>query len=104
MQEKLISFFIGIGVGAVITLLYSYFFNNTPSQMGPGGGFGGGNMEMTDERLTQMAERLGMTKDELQKEIDAGKDIRTLMQEKGITPQSGNSSGRTQTRETQTSN
>lgn len=104
MQEKLISFFIWIGVWVVITVSYSYFFNNTPSQMWPWWGFWWGNMEMTDERLTQMAERLWMTKDELQKEIDAGKDIRTLMQEKWITPQSGNSWERSQMRETQTSN
>lgn len=94
MQEKWISFLIGIVMWVTITLAYSYIFNtNTPPQMWPWWW----NMQMTDERLSQMPERLWMTKEELQKEIDAWKDIRTLMQEKGITPQSGNSSGRTQT-------
>lgn len=105
MQEKWISFLIGIVMWVTITLAYSYIFNtNTPPQMWPWWWFWGWNMQMTDERLSQMAERLWMTKEELQKEIDTWKDIRTLMQEKWITPQSGNSSGRTQTRETQTSN
>lgn len=104
MQEKLISFFIWLGVWITITVSYSYFFNSNSSQMWPWWGFPGGNMEMTDERLTQMAERLWMTKDELQKEIDAGKDIRTLMQEKWITPQWWNSGQSGQTRGNQTSN
>lgn len=105
MQEKLISFFIWIGVWAVITLSYSYFFSKPiSSQMWSWSWFGRWNMEMTEERLTQMAERLWMTKDELQKEIDAGKDIRALMQEKWITPQSGNFGERRGNRETQTSN
>lgn len=98
MQEKWISFLIGIVMWVTITLAYSYIFNtNTPPQMWLWWWFWGWNMQMTDERLSQMAERLWMTKEELQKEIDAWKDIRTLMQEKWITPQSGNSSGRTQT-------
>lgn len=98
MQEKWISFLIGIVMWVTITLAYSYIFNtNTPPQMWPWWWFWGWNMQMTDERLSQMAERLWMTKEELQKEIDAWKDIRTLMQEKWITPQSGNSSWRTQT-------
>jgi len=39
-------------------------------------------MEMTDERLEQTAQRLSMTKEELQKELDSGKTMREIMQEK----------------------
>lgn len=94
MQEKWISFLIGILMWVTITLAYSYIFNtNTSPQMWPGW-FWWWNMQMTDERLNQMAERLWMTKEDLQKEIDAWKDIRTLMQEKGITQWNWNFNGR----------
>lgn len=39
--------------------------------------------EMTSEMKEQMASRLGITTEELQKELDSGKDMRAIMQEHG---------------------
>lgn len=86
MKEKIISLWIGVLLWVWLCFWYNTFFQTNTTAWNVPWSPGWKNMEMTDERLTQMAERLGMTKDELQKEIDAGKDIRTLMQEKWISP------------------
>lgn len=83
MQEKLLSFLAWIILWVVLCFWYNYFFNQKTdikinSFTRPQ------NIEMTDERLTQMAERMWISKEELQKEIDSGKDIRTIMQESEV--------------------
>ena len=66
----------------MVCFWYHYFF--TWKNIAPTNNFQWAqNTEMTDERLTQMAERMWISQEELQKEIDSGKDIRTLMQESG---------------------
>lgn len=81
MKEKFLSLALWVVIWVAGTVWYNHF---TQPSSPPSWWFGWQSMEMTDERLTQMAERLGITKDELQKELDSWKDIRTLMQEKWI--------------------
>ncbi|MDD4151857.1 MAG: hypothetical protein PHR68_04545 [Candidatus Gracilibacteria bacterium] len=112
MKDKLISFGAGILIGAL--LLSGYYYIMGPKGQGPGNFSGGqrGQMmnpkNMSDSQLEKMATRVGMTKDELKKEIDSGKDLKTIMQEKGVnfgsrggsgTTNSGNFGGRQTTSE-----
>lgn len=78
MKEKIVSFWAWILVWVLLCFWYNYFFIKTASQ------FWWRNGVMTEERLQSTADRLWMTKEELQKELDAGKTTRQLMQEKWV--------------------
>lgn len=82
MKEKWLSFFLGLVLGIFLCFGYHTFIKTSSTLNPTSGRMWGWNFEMTDERLTQMAERMGISKEELQKEIDSGKDIRTIMQER----------------------
>lgn len=78
MKEKMFSFLAWILVWVLLSFSYNYFFIKTATQ------FWWKNWVMTEERLQSTADRLWMTKEELQKELDAGKTTRQLMQEKWV--------------------
>ena len=85
MKDKIISFVIWLILWGII--VYGYTYYTKPTMWGPGmwGTPPTMNVEnMSDEQLERMATRVGMTKDELKKEIESGKDIRTIMQEKWV--------------------
>lgn len=84
MKEKIISFVAWIFVCAIVVWVYHFttwnpsqnLWQNRPPMMDAS--------NMSDEQLERMATRLGITKDELKKEIASGKNIRTIMQEKWV--------------------
>ncbi len=88
MKEKIISFILGVVIGMWWVISYNHFTKPAFPAWGMGWNFWW-QMEMTTERWEQMAERLWMTQEELQKELDNGKDIRTLMQENWISRWNG---------------
>ncbi|MFH0851385.1 MAG: hypothetical protein V1876_01415 [Candidatus Peregrinibacteria bacterium] len=57
--------------------------NRAGFQQRQGGAMGGQN-------LSAMAEQLGMTQEDLQKELQAGRNLRDIATEKGVTLQFGN--------------
>ncbi len=88
MKDKIISFVAWIFVWAIAVWAYHFIlaWNNAQNfwpmwEWNPPS-FNASNM--SDEQLERMATRVGMTKDELKKEIESGKDIRTIMQEKWV--------------------
>ncbi|MDD3793621.1 MAG: hypothetical protein PHI37_02325 [Candidatus Gracilibacteria bacterium] len=88
MKEKIISGFLGAILGGVIVFSYGYFMNSNTSNIGPigngtpPGNFGSGSLDisnMSDEQLEKMAERAGITKEELKTKLENGEDMRSLM-------------------------
>ncbi|MDD5213612.1 MAG: hypothetical protein PHG82_04270 [Candidatus Gracilibacteria bacterium] len=87
MKDKIISFVAGIIVGAFLLSGYYYTIGAKSQTSGFAGGQRGQMMDpknMSDSQLEKMATRVGMTKDKLKKELDSGKDLRTIIQEKGV--------------------
>ncbi len=88
MKDKIISFVAWIIVGALLLSGYYYaIWAKAQSNSSFPGWQRWAMMDpknMTDAQLEKMATRVGMTKDELKKELDSGKDLRTIMQEKGV--------------------
>ncbi|MDD5769727.1 MAG: hypothetical protein PHE25_02065 [Candidatus Gracilibacteria bacterium] len=81
MKEKIFSLLAGILIGVILCFGYNYFLNTKTNQSFSRNG---GNSQMTPEKLQSTADRLGMTKEDLQKELDSGKNIRDIMTEKGV--------------------
>lgn len=85
-----LSFGLGLGSGLLILLLVFggmrvFAGNNRARFGGPNGGnwqqFQGDN---GGPNLARMAERFGMTEEELQKELDSGKTMQQIAQEHGV--------------------
>lgn len=84
MKGKIISFVAWIFVWAILVWAYHFTIWAWASNMGWNPPPMMDTSNMSDEQLERMATRVGMTKDELKKEIASGKDIRTIMQEKWV--------------------
>lgn len=89
MKEKVLSFIAWIAVWAILLSTYHFLLAPKFSQF-PNGwtwNFRWQMMDaknMSDDQLERTATRVWMTKEELKKEIDSGKDLRTIMQEKWV--------------------
>ncbi|MDD2907256.1 MAG: hypothetical protein PHH98_01315 [Candidatus Gracilibacteria bacterium] len=85
MKDKIISGILGAVLCGLVVFLYGYINNGANGTMGngvPPSNFGSGAFDssnMSDEQLEKMAERAGITKEELKSKLDSGEDIRSLM-------------------------
>lgn len=88
MKDKLISFWAWILIWAL--LLSWYYYIMWSKLQGPWNfaWWQRGQMmnpkNMSDSQLEKMATKVWMTKDELKKEIENGKDLKTIMQAKWV--------------------
>nr|MDD3720664.1 hypothetical protein [Candidatus Gracilibacteria bacterium] len=84
MRDKIISFFLGVLVGGIIVYGYTYYTTSkTKTSSGyTASGQTRGNFDpanMTDSQLENLANRAGITKEELKKRLDAGENIRDII-------------------------
>ncbi|MDD3302381.1 MAG: hypothetical protein PHN31_02420 [Candidatus Gracilibacteria bacterium] len=82
---KIISFVLGMIIGGILVYSYSYFIPGSSNNSSFGGNPGtppNGNMDvssMSDSQLEKMAERAGITKDELKSKLKSGESLRDIM-------------------------
>lgn len=78
MKEKILSLLFWFVVALIISTAYLFFTNSNTQQntenIPP-------QMEITDERLEQMAERFWVDKDELKERIENWEDLRSILWE-----------------------
>ncbi len=80
MKDKIISFVIWLVVWWALIYWYMYFIEGDEvnnSAMNNRGGIDSSNMD--EQQLERMAERIGISKEELKKKLDAWENIRDLM-------------------------
>lgn len=81
MKEKIFSLLAWILIWVILCFWYNYFLNTKTNQSFSRNWW---NSQMTPEKLQSTADRLWMTKEDLQKELDSWKNIRDIMTEKWV--------------------
>jgi hypothetical protein len=79
LRDKIISGILWIIVWICWVYGYQYFSGSLSSYSNSSQKRDFNPSNMSDAQLTRMAERTGLTKEELKKKIDAGEDIRSLV-------------------------
>jgi len=84
MKEKMISMFLWIMIWVVGTSSYHFFVKENPNPTPQTNSERWVWTEVNQEMLERFSQTTWISKEELQKELDMWKDVRTLMQERWI--------------------
>ncbi|MFA6039367.1 MAG: hypothetical protein WCV62_01400 [Candidatus Peribacteraceae bacterium] len=90
-----LSFALGLASGLLVLLILAGSWRLIRPAPNPGSFPMGGNFQEGGAGLSRMAERLGMTEADLQKELDSGKTLQEIAAERGVEMPAGGRGMRT---------